>query len=134
MPAGSATAVDPAALETVRKASLPALPGGSLRSAFNRTLNKFKASFYSTLGRVSDATDKNVARPLVQAENRVKVDVLQFRQSVVDAGASAADAADKGLQAAQTGVKRLKFVYIAVGVFVVVYFLAQVRTAFGGRS
>ena len=125
--------ISAAELTKPRAASLPIQRGGGLEADAKRTLTKFKAKFWTAVGKVADATDKNVVRPVVKAENRVKVAALKVRQKGINTFSSAADTAGKAVEYGQKAVDRLKWVYIGIGALVVIYFIAQARAAFGRR-
>lgn len=111
----------------------PGSPSSSAGRGFATSWNKFTAFGYDLLGKAADAVAP-AAQGLVKAENRVKVAVLQARQSGIDAGAAAADTADKGLKVAAGVVNKLKWIYIGLGALVVIYFLAKTKEIFKGAT
>lgn len=113
--------------------SAPGSPSSSAGRGFSTSWNKISAFGYDLLGKAANAADP-IAKKLVKAENRVKVAILQARQSGIDAGAAAADVADKGLKVASDVVNKLKWVYVGIGALVVIYFLAKTKEIFKGAT
>lgn len=106
---------------------------GRVSSGFSRKLNSLKASAWSKAGEILNTVDEKVARPLVKAENRVKVAALQVRQAGFDALASGSDAAGKVVDTAQVVVTRMKWVYIAAALLAAAFGWAYLRNSFRGK-
>jgi hypothetical protein len=111
---------------------LPSLLEG-VASGFKRKLNSLKSQAYSAAGQVLDVIDDNVARPLVKAENRIKVAALQVQVKANEVHQGVNVVAEKGVEVAQVAVDRLKWVYLGLAVVGIIVFIANIRQAFGRK-